>query len=143
MKQQGETGDMNGTKSHLLSVLLRITAVFIFVYFSLSHWFFWKPFFNFLGIYGSDLESRFVTSQLHLIAFMVMGYSLLLYLISTNPRKHRGTMVVVMLVGLGCSSVFIGNVLLGTLPKGFLLNTLILVCPMVFVVILFPWREKA
>ncbi|MBY0564717.1 MAG: hypothetical protein K2P58_11065 [Hyphomonadaceae bacterium] len=109
------------------------------VYFTASHWFFHRAFFNALGVNGPELESPFVISQLQLIGALVMGYALMNLLIAGDPERNRPLMALILAVGLGCIAIFIGNVWAGTLPALFLLNATLLAVQIALVTTLFPW----
>jgi len=132
---------MNAKNDKILIVLLRIFALIEFVYFSLSHWFFPTFFFASLNIDAAEVTSHFITSQLQLIGVMVMGYSLLNLIVASDLRKNRDVMRVILLVGLGCTGVFIGHVVAGTLPAIFLINAAMLSTQIVIAAWLFPWRQ--
>lgn len=122
----------------LLKSILWTSAIAEFVYFSLSHWFFHRFFFNALGIHGPDLESPFVVSQLQLIGAMVMGYSLLMIVTALDPGRHRRPLGVILAVGATCIAIFLGNVAAGTLPPLFLINAVLLAIQVGATLILFP-----
>lgn len=117
----------------LLSIVLRGSAIFLFGYFTLSHWFFPRAFFEALGVRGPVLDSTFLLSQLRLIGAMVAGYSAILLLCARDPQRHRPALWVVLAVGAMCTAVFVGQVSAGTLPRPFLVNAALLAAPLVTV----------
>lgn len=127
----------------LLKAVLWISAAIELLYFTASHWFFHRAFFNMLGIDGPDLDSPFVISQLQLIGAQVMGYALMNFLIASDPERYRPLMALILAVGVGCIAIFIGNVWAGTLPALFLLNAALLAVQIALVTALFPWTSSA
>ena len=126
----------------LLKMVLWLSAAVDLIYFTASHWFFHRLFFNALGIHGADLESPFVISQLQLIGALVMGYALLNVVIAHDPLRYREIMKVILLIGCVCVSIFIGSVAAGTLPSLFLINAALLSLQIVVVACIFPWNTK-
>lgn len=126
----------------LLKAVLLISGIVELVYFTASHWFFHRAFFNALGVNGPELESPFVISQLQLIGALVMGYALMNLLIAGDPERNHPLMALILAVGLGCIAIFIGNVWAGTLPALFLLNAMLLAVQIALVAMLFPWTAK-
>ncbi len=92
-----------------LKIVLRGTSLFLLIYFTASHWFFHRFFFNLLGIQGADLESPFVISQLQLIGGMVAGYALLCLMIARDIDRLKDVLKVVLLVGAISVVIFIGT----------------------------------
>lgn len=125
-----------------LPVLLRLFALVEFVYFSLSHWFVPTLFFSSLGITPSEVASPFVRSQLQLIGVLVMGYALLNLLVAADPRRQRGVMAIVLIVGAACVAVFVGHVFAGTLPMLFSGNAVLLSIQILLVAWMFPWSTS-
>lgn len=127
----------------LLTAVLWISGLTEIVYFTSSHWFYHRTFFNFLGIYGADLESTYVQSQLQLIGMLVLGYALMNFIIASNPVRYRPLMGLIFFVGTGCIVIFIGHVIAGTLPTVFLVNAALLAVQLIAVGFLFPWKAQA
>ncbi len=126
------------TRIRLLKATLWISALAEFVYFSLSHWFFHRPFFNTLGIHGPDLESPFVISQLQLIGVLVMGYAVMNLVIASDPPRYRPLLKVILAIGALCIAIFIVSVQTGTLPVMFLVNAALVLVQVALVAILLP-----
>jgi hypothetical protein len=122
----------------LLKAVLRTSAVAELLYFTGSHWFFHHRFFNALGITGPDLDSPFVISQLQIIGLLVLGYSLLGFIIASDPVRYRAVLATILLVGVGCIAIFVGSVAAGTLPAPFLVNAVLLAIQIGLGVWLFP-----
>lgn len=129
---------MSLRSSSALPSLLRVFALFEFVYFSLSHWFAPKLFFTTLGVDAAEVASPFVRSQLQLIGAMVMGYSLLNLLVASDPHRHRGVMAIVLVVGTACVAIFLGHILAGTLPMLFAANAVLLSIQVLAIAWMFP-----
>jgi hypothetical protein len=137
---QVQKSTQQGSSYSLLRAVLWLIAAIELAYFTGSHWFFHRAFFNALGITGPDLESPFVISQLQLIGVLVMGYALMNVIIARDPERYRPFMAVILAVGIGCVIVFVGSVWAGTLPALFLINALLLSVQVVLVACLFPWK---
>lgn len=67
--------------------MLWIIAIMQIFYFSASNCFFQHEFFNVLGLYGLDLDSPFVISQLQLTGAMIMGCVLSIPLFRVIKRQ--------------------------------------------------------
>lgn len=126
----------------LLKATLWISAIAEFVYFSTSHWFFHRAFFNALGIHGADLDSPFVISQLQLIGAMVMGYALMNLIIASDPVRYRPLLALILVIGTLCIAIFTISVWIGTLPALFMINAAILLVQVALVAALFPPNSK-
>lgn len=126
------------TRSALLKIVIQGSSLFLLIYFTASHWFFHRFFFNSLGVQGPDLESPFVISQLQLIGGMVAGYALLCLMIAKDLDRLKDVLKVVLLVGGISVVIFIGNVVRGTLPAAFLLNAALLSGQILIVLVLLP-----
>jgi hypothetical protein len=127
----------------LLTAILWISGLTEIFYFTSSHWFYRRAFFNFLGIYGADLESTYVQSQLQLIGMLVLGYALMNFIIASDPVRYRPIMALIFIVGIGCVAIFIAHVIAGTLPIMFLVNAALLAAQLIAVAVLFPWKTQA
>lgn len=125
----------------LLRAVLWVSGLIQIIYFTSSHWVYPHAFFNFLGIYGADLDSTFVQSQLQLIGMMVLGFALMNFVIARDPVRYRPIMAIIFIVGWGCVAIFVGHVMAGTLPNRFLINAALLAVQLVIVGILFPWKS--
>ena len=137
------TSDLSTSARYLLlRSVLCLSGLTEIIYFTSSHWFYHRAFFNFLGIYGADLESPFVQSQLQLIGLLVLGYALMTFLIASDPMRYRPLMAVIFVIGIGCIAIFIGWVIAGTLPPMFLVNAALLAVQLTAVGVLFPWKRK-
>jgi hypothetical protein len=101
---------------------LVLSAVCEVVWFTGSHWFWHRRFFNGLGIDGPELESPFVRSQLQLIGGMVLGYALITLHIARDPTGQRDLLRIVMVIGAIMIAIFLGNVASGSVPPQFLVN---------------------
>jgi hypothetical protein len=123
-----------------LAVVLRVSAVVLAVYFTCSHWFFPHQFFRALGIMGPEPDSDFVLSQLRLIGAMVAGYAVVLWIIARDIERFRPILGVVLLVGTAAVGIFVGQVVMGTLPRPFLVNAGLLALQVFIVLALRPWR---
>ena len=135
------TSPSKSTRYPLLTAALWISGLTEIVYFTSSHWFYHRAFFNFLGIYGADLESTYVQSQLQLIGMLVLGYALMNFIIASDPVRYRPVMALIFFVGIGCIAIFIGHVISGTLPTMFLVNAALLAVQLIVVGTLFPWKR--
>ncbi len=131
----------SSARMNLLKIVIKVTSLFLLIYFTASHWFFHKLFFNSLGIHGADLESPFVISQLQLIGGMVAGYALLCFIIARDLDRLKDVLKVVLLVGAISVVIFVGNVAMGTLPVPFLVNAGFLAGQIFIVLILLPKRD--
>ncbi len=105
-----------------LALVLRVSSVVLFTYFTLSHWFFPAAFFDALGIREPVLDSPFLLSQLRLIGAMVAGYAASLVIIARDLPRYRPILRVVLAVGAMCTAIFVGEVAAGSLPPQFLVN---------------------
>jgi len=127
--------------AHGLALTLRVSAVFLLVYFTASHWFFPTFFFRALGIEAREVASHFVLSQLRLIGAMVAGYAIILVIVAGDLARYLPVLWTVIAVGAMCTAVFVGQVAAGTLPVGFLVNAGALVLQMLAVIGL-GWRGR-
>ena len=137
------TNPSSAARYPLLTAVLWVSGLTEIVYFTSSHWFYHRAFFNFLGIYGADLESVYVQSQLQLIGLLVLGYALMNFIIAGDPVRYRPLMALIFVVGIGCIAIFIGHVIAGTLPTMFLVNAALLAVQLIAVGVLFPWKAQA
>lgn len=129
------------SSNRTIRILLWVCAIAEVAYFTASHWFYHRLFFNTLGIKGPILESTFVISQLQLIGALVLGYAALTLLAASDPPKHRSTIKVVLVVGAMATAIFVGNIALGRLPIEFGANAVVLVLQIVLVSWLYPWSQ--
>ena len=142
-KQSMTTNPSSPARYPLLTAVLWISGLTEIVYFTSSHWFYHRAFFNFLGIYGGDLESTYVQSQLQLIGMLVLGYALMNFIIARDPVRYRPLMALIFIVGTGCVAIFVAHVIAGTLPPMFLVNAVLLGVQLIAVGVLFPWKTQA
>ncbi len=125
----------------IVKIILKLTALVLLVYFTSSHWFFHKYFFNSLDIYGNDLNSTFVISQLQLIGALSLGFAFLAWIASNDPLKHRVIIQALLLTGSICIAIFFYNIGTGKLPIRFWINAILLAIPLLLVIIFYPWQN--
>ncbi len=126
-----------------LRILLTISAACEVLWFTSSHWFWHRRFFNLLAVHGPDLESTFVISQLQLIGAMVMGYALTMLLIARDPVKYREVLRIVLFTGVIAALIFVGNVVTGRMSPMFLINASMLTAQFVAATFWFPKPDAA
>lgn len=126
-------------RHRLLKALLWSIGIVDLFYFTASHLFFPLAFFQALGASGPDLDSPFVISQLQLIGTLALGYSLMNFIIATDPERNRTLMALNLCIGTVFTAIFVGGVHIETLPAPFLINAMLLLVQIVLVMFLFPW----
>ena len=126
----------------ILKFILRVSAIIEVVYFTMSQWFFHEYFFNSLGVYGNELRSTFVISQIQLIGAETLGIAMLTWIAAGDPLKYRAIIQALLFTGCIVIAIFLYNVVTARVPAQFIVNAILIGSQVLIVAILYPWNEK-
>lgn len=129
-------------KTEALKIFLRLSAVFQFFWWGLSHLFYPKLYYDIIGIKDIDVTGGLALAATNEIGILALGIAWATWLLASEPVKNKAIIKVIYFVSIGSIAVFSYHMLFNGFPKGWLINTFLIVLQLAVITILYPWKES-
>jgi len=121
-----------------LRILLYIAFAVLFFWCGLTHIFFKEFYFN--DVFGVEfnVNDSFDNEASEIIGVLCIALAYGAFLAARNPRENANMIRVLIAAAIGCSLVFLYNILAGNAPISLLFNVVFCLVTVVALVILYP-----
>ena len=135
MARYNKVGD---EREKYLRVLLYIAFAALFFWWGLTHIFFKEFYFNYVFGVEFNVNDSFDNEASEIIGVLCIALAYGAFLAARDPRENTNLIRVLIVAAIGCSLVFLYNILAGNAPISLFFNVVFLLVAVTALVILYP-----